>query len=239
MSNAATAQATSENSFPIVGIGASAGGIEACSHLLSELSDNSGMAFVIIQHLSPNSPSMLSQILARVTNMPVAEATNDVLVEPNHVYVIPPNVQITIAEERLRLAERDATQRRFLPIDIFFKSLAENYKNRAVGVVLSGLDGDGAEGLKLIKQTGGITFAQTSDTAQHSEMPNTAIETGYVDFIASPTEIARELEEIAQHPYLKRPVNQSPESSDSAPPRESNLSAVYNLLRASTGIDFG
>ncbi len=224
--------------FPIVGIGASAGGIEACSDLLRSLPIDTGIGVVVVQHLGPNSPSMLSQILSRVTAMPVAEATQAVAVEPDHIYVIPPNMQMTIAEGRLQLAPRASGPQRFMSIDIFFKSLAESCGNRAIGVVLSGLDGDGAQGLKTIKQAGGITFAQTQNTAQYGEMPHSAVETGFVDFIQAPVEMARELTSIAQHPYVCQPVPEAFPERESDSSAEAGLSAVYALLRAANGIDF-
>ncbi|MGC1309541.1 MAG: chemotaxis protein CheB [Phormidesmis sp.] len=232
----------SEATFPIVGIGASAGGIEACSALLHELPAEPGMAFVVVQHLGADSPRMLSQILGRKTEMPIAEVEHDTAIQLNHVYVIPPNVKMTIREGRLQLAPRDRTQKQFMSIDIFFKSLAENYRYRAIGVVLSGLDGDGAEGLKQIKQAGGITFAQTENTAQFSGMPNTAIETGEVDFILSPDAIARELVNLTQHPYLAQPsliqASQSASQSDPQLADERHLLTIYTLLKAVTGVNF-
>ncbi|WP_121969068.1 CheR family methyltransferase [Leptolyngbya sp. BC1307] len=231
-------QPPTDSGFPIVSIGASAGGIAACSDLLRALPVDTGMGFVIIQHLAPDSPSMLSQILGRVTAMPVAEATQDVEVEPDHVYVIPPNKQMTIADGRLQLAPRPSGPKQFKSIDIFFKSLAEDGDNRAIGIVLSGLDGDGAQGLKAIKQADGIAFTQTQNTAQYGSMPNSAVETGLVDFILSPVEIARQLTSIAQHPYVSRPVPQAFPSIESDSSAEAGLSAVYALLRAATGIDF-
>ncbi len=230
------AQSRSDSAFPVVGIGASAGGIEAFSDLLRELPAKTGMAIVVIQHLSSYSPSMLSAILARVTNMPVSEATDNVQVQPNHIYVIPPNMQMTIRGEQLHLTPRTPEQRKFMSIDIFFESLAKNCGKRAFGIVLSGLDGDGAQGLKAIKQAGGITFAQTENTAQYSDMPTSAIETGIVDFILPPGEIAKELMSLVQHPYVS--ASQLP-TADIDAEGGLNLSAVYTLLRTSTGIDFG
>ena len=230
----------SEESFPIVGIGASAGGIEACSTLLRELPEDTGTAYVVIQHLGANSPSMLSRILARETAIPVAEVEHDMAVEPDRVYVIPPNKRMTIDEGRLQLSPRQESDRPFMSIDIFFKSLAEDCQNRAIGVVLSGLDGDGAEGLKYIKQAGGITFAQSQSSAEYSDMPNSAAETGQVDFILPPAEIARQLLEIAHHPYVFQPdgfqIQASKASGKAA--SESNLVSLYTLLKTATGIDF-
>ncbi len=250
MSNTSTTnpQTDASNGFPIVGIGASAGGLNAYSDLLRALPIDSGMVFILIQHLSPDSPSMLSEILARVTEMPVEQATDNSTVQPNHIYVIPPNKQMTIVDNRLKLAPRAEAKRPFMPINLFFQSLAEHYAHRSVGIVLSGLDSDGAEGLKLIKEAGGITFAQTKDTAQHSSMPNSAIETGYVDFILPPAGIAQTLAEIAQHPYLQCPIcpptseptNREPMQREigSEPLQQNSLSVIYSVLRATTGVDF-
>ena len=229
-----------EKSFPIVGIGASAGGIEACSTLLRELPEDSGIAYVVIQHLGANSPSMLSRILARETAIPVVEAEHEMAVEPDRAYVIPPNMRMTIAQGRLQLSPREKSDRPFMSIDIFFKSLAEDCHNRAIGVVLSGLDGDGAEGLKHIKRAGGITFAQSQSTAEYSDMPNSAAETGQVDFILPPAEIARQLLEIAHHPYVTELDSFQIQTSEAASKAasESDLLSLYALLKTATGIDF-
>lgn len=234
------------STFPIVGIGASAGGLEAYTDLLRELPTDSGMVFVLIQHLKPDTPSMLSEILARVTEMPVEQVTDNLTVQPNHVYVIPPDKRMTISNDQLKLAPRDSAQRPFMPINLFFNCLADEYGHRAIGVVLSGLDSDGAEGLKCIKTAGGITFAQTRNTAQHSGMPNSAVATGFVDFILSPAEIAQTLADIAQHPYLNHslrsqmnePDQDPPQSQENRPLQQNSLSVIYNLLRATTGVDF-
>ncbi|MGP1386358.1 MAG: chemotaxis protein CheB [Thainema sp.] len=241
-------QPNNNSNFPIVGIGASAGGLEAYTNLLRELPNDSGMAFVLIQHLKPDTPSMLSDILVRVTEMPVEQITDNLTVQPNHVYVIPPDKQMTISNDQLKLAPRDSAQRPFMPINLFFKCLADEYGHRAIGVVLSGLDSDGAEGLKCIKTAGGITFAQTQRTAQHSSMPNSAVATGFVDFILAPAEIAQTLADIAQHPYLnhsslrshmhKSEQDPSPLEPENQPLQQNSLSVIYNLLRATTGVDF-
>ncbi|MGB3300345.1 MAG: chemotaxis protein CheB, partial [Phormidesmis sp.] len=232
-------------SFPVVGIGASAGGIEACSTLLRELPKDGGIAYVVIQHLGANSPSMLSQILARETDLSVAEAKHNAVVEPNRVYVIPPNIRMTIAQGRLQLAPREVSDRPFKSIDIFFKSLAADCRSHAIGVVLSGLDGDGAEGLRRIKETGGVTFAQTENSAEFSSMPITAAETGQVDFILPPAEIARQIVKIAQHPYISEPdgfqlssASETDSKTDSKTDSESSLTSLYSLLKVSTGVDF-
>ncbi|BAY92764.1 MULTISPECIES: chemotaxis protein CheB [unclassified Tolypothrix] len=167
--------------FPIVGMGASAGGIEAFTELLNHLPNDTGMAFVIVQHLSPNQKSLLSEILSRSTEMPVVEVQNGMVVEPNHVYVIPPNAKMTIAQGVLNLAPRGRIYGLFMSVDAFLISLAEERGSKAIGVVLSGSDGDGARGLEHIKDAGGITFAQCQSSAKVGGMPSTAVASGNVD----------------------------------------------------------
>ncbi|WGV24338.1 chemotaxis protein CheB [Halotia branconii] len=225
-----------EELFPIVGLGASAGGLEAYTQLLNHLPKDTGMAFVLIQHLSPHQKSLLSEILSRATQMPVTEAQNDMVVEPNHVYVIPPNKTMTIAGGMLRLQPRLTTRGVAMTVDDFFFSLAEDRASKAIAVVLSGGDADGARGLEVVKAVGGITFAQCQDTARVSSMPNTAIASGSVDFIMTPQEIAQKLAEISHHPYINRPI---PEIS-LEPQIESTdaLAKIFSLLRTNTGVDF-
>jgi len=189
--------------FPIVGIGASAGGLAAFTDLLRHLPIDTGMGFVLIQHLNPEHKSLLSKILAKTIQMPVIEVIDGMSVEPNHVYVIPPNTKMTLAQGRLRLSPREKSNGKYMPVDVFFRSLAEDRGSKTIGVVLSGTDGDGAQGLKAIKAAGGITFAQCEETAEFSGMPNTAVATGHVDFILPPDAIASELVKISHHPYVK------------------------------------
>ena len=153
-------QGTKQKLFPIVGIGASAGGLEAFSQLLPHLPTDTGMGFVLIQHLSPNHKSQLSEILARTTQMPVIEVQDGMMVEPNHIYIIPPNSKMTLAKNLLRLTPREKIHGKDMSVDAFFDSLAQERGSKAIAVVLSGADGDGALGLKAIKVAGGITFAQ-------------------------------------------------------------------------------
>lgn len=179
-----------EASFPIVGVAASAGGLEAFIQLLSHLSADTGMAFVLIQHLSPEHESFLSEILARATPLPVHQVQNGMGVEPNHVYVIPPNTQMTLSDDTLHLSPRKKVAGKYMPGDTFFTSLAADRGHKAIAVVLSGLDGDGSLGLKVIKAAGGVTFAQCEDTAKFDSMPSTAVATGSVDFVLPPAKIA-------------------------------------------------
>src|SRR5438067_732894 len=146
--------------FPIVGIGASAGGVTALTELLSAIPADSGMAFVIVQHLDPTQPSMLGEVLARATAMKVTTAASGDEVEPDRVYVIPPNADILLAENTLQLVAREQSRKPHLAIDIFFRSLATQRRAQAIGVVLSGTGSDGTDGLRAIKAEGGITFAQ-------------------------------------------------------------------------------
>ncbi|HEX6137912.1 MAG TPA: chemotaxis protein CheB, partial [Casimicrobiaceae bacterium] len=188
-------------SFPIVGIGASAGGLEAFTELLQHLPADTGMAFVLVQHLDPQHESALPQLLGRATSMPVHSVTDKLRVIPNQVYVIPPNVGLVIAQGALRLAPRPRTRAPTRSIDAFLESLAEDQQERAVGVILSGTATDGTMGLEAIKAEGGITFAQ-DDSARYDSMPRSAVAAGCVDFVLSPENIANELARIAKHPYV-------------------------------------
>ncbi|MCA9120437.1 MAG: PAS domain S-box protein [Planctomycetaceae bacterium] len=188
-------------SFPIVGIGASAGGLEAFTQLLKALPLDTGMGFVLVQHLDPEHESALTQILSRATSLPVCDVTNNQLVEPNCVYIIPPDTNLSIADGSLKLQPRPKTRTPHRPIDSFFESLAADHGERAIGVVLSGTASDGTLGLEAIKAEGGITFAQ-DDSAKYDSMPHSAVAAGCVDLVLSPKEIAEELARIAKHPYV-------------------------------------
>lgn len=185
-------------SFPVVGIGASAGGLEAFTLLLQHLPPDTGMGFVMVQHLDPVHESVLTKLLAKVTSMAVHEITNNLPVEANHVYVIPPNTTLSIAHGVLKLGPRKQGRGPTRSIDSFFESLAEDQRDRAIGVILSGAGTDGAVGLEGIKAEGGITFAQ-DDSAKYDSMPHSAVAAGGVDFVLSPEYIAKELARIAQH----------------------------------------
>jgi chemotaxis response regulator CheB len=191
--------------FPIVGVGASAGGLEAFTQLLGPFPGDTGVALVLIQHLDPTHESKLAGLLAKATPMPVLEATQDLAVHPDHIYVIPRNTTLTIAGGVLQLAPRGEARGPHLPIDLFLKSLAEDQRSAAIGVVLSGTGSDGTLGLAEIKAAGGITFAQDKESAKHDGMPRSAAASGSVDFILPPHEIARELARIGRHPYLAPP----------------------------------
>ncbi|HEX2852544.1 MAG TPA: chemotaxis protein CheB [Opitutaceae bacterium] len=197
------AESTREkNSFPIAGIGASAGGLEAFTKLLRRLPVDTGMAFVLVQHLDPLHESALTEILSRATLMRVQEVTNNLRVEPNHVYAIPPNTCMEIRQGILKLTPRGEQARGAQrSIDSFFESLARDRANRAIGVVLSGTASDGTLGLEAIKAEGGITFAQ-DESAKFDAMPRNAMAAGCVDFVLPPAAIADELARIAKHPLV-------------------------------------
>lgn len=220
--------------FPVVGIGASAGGLEAFTHLLRALPVDTGMGFVLVQHLAPTHASVLAEILARVTHLPVMEVHDEAKVEPNHIYVIPPGRNMVIAHGKLQLIPREMSgQNR--PIDLFLRSLAEDQAHQAIGVILSGTATDGTLGCQEIKAAGGITFAQ-DDTAQQDSMPKSAIAAGCIDFVLSPDKIASELARIARHPYVApSPAAPPPKEQEELEP---DLAKVLRLLREATHIDF-
>ncbi|MEE3716229.1 chemotaxis protein CheB [Tumidithrix elongata RA019] len=191
--------------YPVVGIGASAGGLGAFTQLLKHLPSDTGMAFVLIQHLDPDHKSLLTELLARQTQMPVCEVTNEMSIAPNHVYVIPPNTKMVLEQGFLRLSPREKTHGRHLPIDTFFRSLATECGKDAIAIVLSGADSDGTLGLKAIKTKGGITFAQDAASSQFGQMPESAIAAGYVDFILPTEGIAKELVKISQKSVGEKP----------------------------------
>ena len=222
--------------FPVVGIGASAGGLEAISDLLRHLPIDTGMAFVCIQHLDPTHVSLLTAILAKTTVMPVSEVVNGMSVEPNHVYVIPPNTCMTILKDILKLAPRSASQcEKHTPIDIFFRSLATDQGSRAIGIVLSGTASDGSAGIQYIKAEGGATFAQDEASAKFEQMPHNAIATDCVDFVLNPKEIAERLGNISRDPHAhptERRIHELLPETDEA------FREIILLLKKSSGVDF-
>ena len=227
------------DSFAVVAVGASAGGLEAFSQLLRTLPNNTGMAFVFIQHLDPKHHSMLSELLARAASMPVLEATNGTSVKPNHVYVIPPNVNMGIRQHRLRLTPRPAPPGLHTPIDFFMRSLAEDRDHRSIGVVLSGTASDGTRGLAAIKAEGGITFAQDEKSAKYPGMPHSAVASGCVDFVLPLEKIARELARISGHPYLNGSQPRIHGRPSIKPKRlEEGFERIFTLLRKAGGINF-
>ena len=217
---------------PVVGVGASAGGVEAFTDLLQHMQTDTGMAFVLIGHLDPKHQSLLTELLSRSTRMPVSEITEGVSVEGNHVYVIPPNASVSISAGKLHLEPRQLPH---MPIDRFFRSLAQDMGSKSIGVILSGTGSDGTFGLKAIKAEGGITFAQDDKTAKYNGMPRSAIQAGCVDFVMAPEGIARELVRLCQHPYVAPPASSRGEEGES----KEQFGTIFTMLRNTTGVDFG
>src|ERR1700726_4479174 len=184
---------SSSNLFPVIGVGASAGGLEAFRRLLKAIPENSGMAYILVQHLEPTHESILKDLLQKVTKIPIHEITNNVRVEPNQIYIIPSNKILTANDGVLQLSPRPPRNEKNMPIDVFFNSLAEVHQSHAIGVVLSGTATDGTLGLKAIKDHGGITFAQDQQSAAYDGMPQSAIDAGVVDFILPPEKIPGQL----------------------------------------------
>lgn len=231
--------------FPIVGVGASAGGLEAFRRLLGALPGNTGMAFVLVQHLDPHHESVLAELLSEVTDMPVAEVRGDVRVQPNQVYVLPPSKGLILVEGTLRLVPRQPRSIVHMPIDAFFRTLADVQGGSAIGVILSGMGTDGTLGLKAIEGAGGIAFAQDPESAQNKDMPRSAIAAGGVDFVLTPEAIASELKRLGQHPYLARanhePSNRATpeaERKESESAGQESLGMILELLRKTSGTDF-
>jgi two-component system CheB/CheR fusion protein len=233
--NPVVAVSDAAHPFPVVGIGASAGGLEAASILFTELSPRLGMAFVLVLHLDPARESAVGEILGRVTPMPVAQATEGVRVEPDHVYVIPPSCEMTIENGVLRLQTRVVERRSSnTTIDTFLRSLALSHGRAAIGVILSGTASDGTLGVAAIKGEGGITFAQEPISAKYDGMPASAIASGCVDFILDPVGIAKEIARIGQHPYIA-----DPQQADGPHDGEiSDMEQIFRLLRWVTTVDF-
>jgi two-component system CheB/CheR fusion protein len=214
--------------LPIVGIGASAGGVEALEQFFKSVPANNGLAFVVVTHLSPDRKSMLAEILSRATRMPVVDAQDNQEVEAEHVYVLPPGAILTINDGQLQLRHTAPAHER-APIDVFFSALAEDQAEHAIGVVLSGGGSDGTLGLKAIKENGGLTVAQGSNVTRprFAEMPSSAVAAGFVDLELPVENIAERI--IA---YVRNWGAFDPERPSDA------LTRIYAVLRARTGHDF-
>jgi two-component system CheB/CheR fusion protein len=232
-SNPAT---TETRLFPIVGIGASAGGLEAISELLSSMPADAGVALLIVQHLDPSRDSLLVDILSRRTPMSVEEVVDGSDIEINRVYIIPPNTSMSVVQGRLRLQPRGASFGPPMPIDDLLESLANDQGVNAIGVVLSGSGTDGAIGMQAIKGRGGITFAQ-DEGARFSSMPHAAIGLGCVDLVLPPSAIAQELARVARHPGLG-PDGFAAAAGAGGRHEEDVLRRLFRQLRSACNIDF-
>ena len=224
------------HSFPIVAIGASAGGLEAVSVLLQNLTANTGMAYIYVQHLNRDHKSMLTTLLGRATKMKVQKIANMELIKPNNVYVIPHDKGIKVTNGHIQLIPRPADVSTNLSIDILFSSLAETHKENVIGIILSGNANDGTKGLRAIKKAGGITFAQ-DDSAKYSSMPSSAIAADVADHVMSPTEIAKKLMHLSKKKSLGIPPG-SALNEDVRYDSNPDLSAIFSILHKHNGVDF-
>ncbi|MDO5134993.1 MAG: chemotaxis protein CheB [Eubacteriales bacterium] len=236
--NAANEKVKKEESL-IIGVGASAGGVEALQQLFSCMPDGSGLSFVVVQHLSPDYKSLMADILGKTTKMAVCQAEDKMYVEPNTVYLIPPKKYIKVRNNRLVLSELHpgALNR---PIDVFFASLAEEEGDRAIAVVLSGTGSDGTNGVKKVKEKGGLVIVQDPKSAKFDGMPVNAINTGVVDFILQPDEIVEEIMNFSQTPAILLDAERDDRAVEDALSftDEETFSYIYTILKNASGIDF-
>ncbi len=227
---------TDELNFPIVGIGASAGGLEALEQFLGGVPLNSGMAFVVVQHLDPNRHGMLPELLQRATPMVVRQAGNRMKIRPDCVYVIPPNKDLSILHDTLHLLDPVAPRGLRLPIDAFLCSLADDRRERAIGIILSGMGADGTRGLRAINERGGLALVQDPATAKFDAMPRSAIDAQLADIVAPPGELARRIVAHLQHPAA--PFALGPTATAEGEASRSAFDKICILLRAQTWHDF-
>jgi two-component system, chemotaxis family, CheB/CheR fusion protein len=229
-----TAPGHSKPGFAVVGIGASAGGLDAFKRFFSAMPGKPGIAFVLIQHLDPTHESLTSELLARHTQMAVVEATDDLQIEPDHVYVIPPNFYLALSGKKIRLSEPPERRGMRVPVDFFFRSLADDRHERAIGILLSGTGSDGTNGVREIKAAGGMVMVQEPETTEWEGMPRSAIATGVVDYILPVEQMPKVLNRYVRHWYVKgappAPV------ADKAP---DHLNTIIGILRSRTKYDFG
>ena len=229
----AETRSSTSRPFPLVGLGASAGGLEALEQFLGHVPKGCGLGFVVVQHLDPTHKGILVELLQRSTSMPVLQIKDRMKTAPNHVYVIPPNRDLSILHGVLHLLEPAAPRGLRLPIDFFFRSLAADQQEQSIGVILSGMGSDGTLGLRAIKEKAGAVFVQTPASAKFDSMPRMAIDAGLADVIAPAEELPGKIIDYLKHiPLLVRPDHDLAEKDQSA------LEKVVILLRAQTGHDF-
>ncbi|NWH04446.1 chemotaxis protein CheB [Desulfobacter latus] len=216
-----------------VGIGASAGGLEAIEEFFSHMPEKSNLAFIVVQHLSPDYKSLMVELLSKKTKIPVHRSADGMAVKPNNIYMIPPKKNLSIFHGRLVLKEKDNTRGINLPIDIFLRSLAEDKAERAIAIILSGTGSDGARGVRAIKEQGGMVMVQDETTCKFNGMPRAAVSTGVPDFILPPKNMPEQLMAYVGHPYvIGRKTNKTLLED------ESGLSRIFTKLREKTKVDF-
>jgi two-component system CheB/CheR fusion protein len=219
----------------VVGMGASAGGLEALEEFFDRMPADSGMAFVVIQHLAPDRKSLMPQLLAKHTQMPVSQVRDQTPVQPNHVYIIPPNTILTVENGALRVARPAEPGAQRVPIDAFFRSLAADQRDKAVCILLSGAGTDGTLGLRAVKEHGGMAMAQTAESARHDSIPRSAIATGLVDYILPIGEMPGKLLEYGRHLTSLR---EGLERGSVVNLESDTLGRIHSVLRRRTGHDF-
>jgi two-component system, chemotaxis family, CheB/CheR fusion protein len=225
-------------SFPVVGVGASAGGIDALRTFFGASSPDSGMAYVVIQHLSPEHDSMMAEILSRSTTMPVLQIEAGMRVEPNHVYVIRPGYTVTLRGGELHLGEPVEKRGHRRPIDDFFRSLAEEQKEKALAVILTGTGTNGSAGAQAIKAAGGLCIAQDPESAEFPGMPQSVIHAGYADQVLRLEEIPEVLRQYSQHPFLGLHAKGRTRAAQELERHRQQLHEIVTIVRAGTGHDF-
>jgi two-component system, chemotaxis family, CheB/CheR fusion protein len=218
-------------SVPVVGIGASAGGLKALQQLVEAIPKDSGFAYVVIVHLDPNRESRMAQLLQDRTSMPVLQVDGLTAVEPNHVYLIPPGHDLAMRERNIELRDR-GERAEHAPIDLFFRTMAESCGGNAVGVVLSGTGADGTAGIRHIREAGGTTIAQSPEEAEYNGMPVSAISTGLIDVVLPSAEIPAEIVRLRSHPARLN------DGTAETPDTEAALAQIFGTLRSRTGHDF-
>ncbi|MCF8080956.1 MAG: hypothetical protein K9K88_16885 [Desulfobacterales bacterium] len=221
-------------SFPIVGIGASAGGLETLNAFFSSMPSDSNMAFVVIQHLSSQHKSIMASLLEKHTRMSVRQIEDGMKIRFNHVYLNPPGKNVAIFNRSLHLLEPANNSTINMPIDFFFRSLSEDQGEKAIGIILSGTASDGTLGIKEVKGESGMVMVQQPDTAKYNGMPKSAIETGLVDFILPVEKMSKELIRYIQHPFLESPER----FKLTDPPIKGQMQKIFALIRSATGHDF-
>ena len=231
-------KAVPETRFPVVGMGASAGGLGAIEAFFSAIPGEreTGMAFVLVQHLAPDHKSMLTELIKRYTRMKVYEAEDGMRVAPDSAYIIPPNRDMAILNGALQLLEPSGRHGQRLPIDFFFRSLAQDQRERAVCIVLSGTGSDGTLGLRAVKGEGGMAMVQSPDSTEYDGMPHSAIGTGLVDYVLPPAEMPAQLMAYAAHAFGRPP--RAPVAAPPGPKGGDALKKIIVMLRARTGHDF-
>jgi two-component system CheB/CheR fusion protein len=222
-----------QDTFPIVGIGASAGGLRALETFLKQMPADCGMAFIIVQHLDPHHESLMRSLLTKQTSMPVHDVKDGTAVEPGHVYIKPPNRDVIIRRRTLYLHEPKEKEGVRLPIDTFFTSLAEDQQEKAIAIILSGAGSDGSLGAKLIKGEGGLVIVQDQKEAQYARMPQSVIDAGLADFILPVEQMPKQLLQYAEHPFVVAKKSEAPTEK-----LDSDLPGILALVRSNTGHDF-